>query len=92
MTVRLYDAEADEWSPYWISQASAVIDVPVQGRSDDPTTGRFYCDDAHEGALVRVRYLWLRTGEDTVRWEQAFSVDGERTWEPNWIMTAVRTA
>jgi hypothetical protein len=26
MTVRLYDAEADEWSPYWISQASAVID------------------------------------------------------------------
>jgi hypothetical protein len=26
MTVRLDDAEADEWSPYWISQASAVID------------------------------------------------------------------
>jgi hypothetical protein len=53
MTVRLYDAQAHEWRLSWISQASAVIDVPVQGRWDDPTTGRFYCDDVHEGALVR---------------------------------------
>jgi hypothetical protein len=92
MTVRLYDAEADEWRLYWISQSSAVIDVPVRGRWDDPTTGRFYCDDVHEGTPVRVRYLWLRTGEDAVRWEQAFSVDGERTWETNWIMESARTA
>jgi hypothetical protein len=53
MTVRLDDAQAEEWSLFWISQASAVIDVPVQGRWDDATTGRFYCDDVHEGVLVR---------------------------------------
>jgi hypothetical protein len=25
---------------------------------------------------------------DQTRWEQAFSVDGGKTWETNWIITA----
>ena len=26
----------------------------------------------------------------TARWEQAFSVDGERTWVTNWVMEFAR--
>lgn len=91
MTIRLYDAESEQWSLYWISEASAVIDAPVRGRWDDESTGRFYCDDVHEGTPVRVRYLWLRSGDDNIRWEQAFSTDGEQTWETNWIMESLRS-
>jgi hypothetical protein len=92
MTIRLYDVEVDEWSLYWISQASPTIDVPVRGRWHNATMGVFSCDDVHDGTPVRVRYVWLRTGADTVRWEQAFSADGEQTWETNWVMESVRTA
>jgi hypothetical protein len=37
-----------------------------------------------------VRFLILRQGPDTIRFEQAFSTDGGRTWETNWIATDTR--
>jgi hypothetical protein len=30
--------------------------------------------------------------EDTLRWEQAFSFDGRRTWDSNWVMESTRIA
>jgi hypothetical protein len=52
--------------------------------------GRFYADDQHEGRPVRCRFIWSDISATTARWEQAFSVDGEQTWETNWIMTSTR--
>jgi hypothetical protein len=36
------------------------------------------------------RFIWTVTSRDACRWEQAFSVDGGRTWETNWIMDFTR--
>jgi hypothetical protein len=52
--------------------------------------GEFYADDAHEGTPVRCRFIWTVIDQDTARWEQAFSVDDERTWETNWTMDLTR--
>ena len=44
----------------------------------------------------RMLTTWLVGGDDwtefpaTARWEQAVSVDGEQTWETNWIMDLTR--
>lgn len=39
---------------------------------------------------MRVRYTWSGITADSARWEQAYSVDGEQTWETNWIMEFTR--
>jgi hypothetical protein len=52
--------------------------------------GEFYGDDTHEGTPIRVRYIWSDITPTSARWEQAFSVDGEKTWETNWIMEFTR--
>ena len=42
--------------------------------------------DAFEGRPITVRFTWSGIDTPEPRWEQAFSDDGGRTWETNWIM------
>ncbi|TLS41103.1 hypothetical protein FE633_38085 [Streptomyces montanus] len=44
------------------------------------------------GKGVRVRFVWSGISDTTARWEQAFSVDGEKTWVTNWFMDFTRRA
>jgi hypothetical protein len=37
-----------------------------------------------------VRFVITRVETDTYRFEQAFSADGGRTWEVNWVATDTR--
>jgi hypothetical protein len=89
VTLRLYNAERDEWSLYWVSSRDPKIDTPVVGRFEDGV-GTFYGDDTHEGQPIRVRFLWSKITPTSARWEQAFSTDGEETWETNWVMKFAR--
>ena len=52
----------------------------------DGDTGIFEGEDTFEGRPIRVRFTWSRVDTPTPRWEQAFSDDGGRTWETNWVM------
>lgn len=84
LTIRLFDPERLEWSLYWVSSRSPVIDPPVVGRFTDGV-GLFYCDDTFNGTPIRCRYTWRHISSSAARWEQAFSADGEATWETNWV-------
>lgn len=68
----------------------------MTGRFGPDGRGEFYGDDTHDGKDVRVRYVWSGISDTTARWEQAFSVDGdrngERTWVTNWVMDFTRRA
>lgn len=92
LTLRLYDPARDEWSLYWANSRDGLLGLPpVVGRFGADGTGAFYADEVQEGRQVRVRYLWSGITATTARWEQAFSTDGERTWETNWVMEMTRT-
>jgi hypothetical protein len=91
LTLRLYDPEQQQWSLYWVSSRDGLMQPPVVGRFADGR-GEFFGDDEHDGTPIRVRYVWSGITPTTAHWEQAFSVDGERTWETNWIMEFTRTA
>ncbi|MFI9587595.1 hypothetical protein ACIHCQ_38625 [Streptomyces sp. NPDC052236] len=90
LTLRLYDAERAEWSLYWSNDLTGVLFPPVVGRFGADGRGEFYGDDTHDGKDVRVRYVWSGISDSAARWEQAFSVDGERTWVTNWVMELSR--
>jgi hypothetical protein len=89
LTLRLYDPSRDEWSLYWSSSRDGLLQPPVVGRFRDGV-GEFHGDDTDGGRPIRVRYRWSGITATTARWEQAFSADGEQTWETNWIMDFTR--
>lgn len=89
LTLRLYDPEREEWSLYWVNSRTGTLTTPVVGRFADGV-GEFYGDDTVRGREIRVRFLWSDLTADSARWEQAFSVDGEKTWITNWIMESRR--
>ncbi|SCF14814.1 hypothetical protein GA0070607_6131 [Micromonospora coriariae] len=91
-TIRLFDPATEQWSIYWMNSGRGELEQPpMVGRFVDGV-GRLYADDQHEGRPVRCRFIWSEITATSARWEQAFSVDGERTWETNWIMTFTKAA
>ncbi|MGV9302727.1 MULTISPECIES: hypothetical protein [unclassified Nonomuraea] len=89
LTVRLYDRESECWSLYWASSSTGRLFPPVVG-GFAAGRGEFHGDDVHAGRPVRVRFVWSDISDRSARWEQAFSVDGERTWITNWSMDLTR--
>jgi hypothetical protein len=88
-TLRLFEPAAQQWTLYWAASYIGMLLPPVVGRFTDGE-GRFYGTDHHEGVPIRIRYVWSEITPTSARWEQAFSADGERTWETNWIMEFTR--
>ncbi|MEP6566735.1 MAG: DUF1579 domain-containing protein, partial [Mesorhizobium sp.] len=91
-TLRTFDPATRQWSIWWIDGRNPLtIDVPMRGTFGDGV-GTFLCEDFFEGRPIQVRFLWSRITGDSPRWEQAFSQDGGKTWETNWIMDFARQA
>lgn len=85
-TMRIFDAEAGLWRIWWFdSRNSEALDPPLVG-SFQEGIGTFYASDHWHGKPIRVRFLWKIRDTNSARWEQAFSDDGGRTWETNWVM------
>jgi hypothetical protein len=89
MTVRTYNPKTHEWSIYWANQKNGFISLPATvGKFNDHGIGEFYDQEEFNGRSIFVRFIWTVQSADQTRWEQAFSVDGGKTWETNWIITA----
>jgi len=54
--------------------------------------GEFYDQETFDGRAVWVRFVISILSPDAIRFEQAFSVDGGKSWEVNWIATDTRIA
>jgi hypothetical protein len=89
MSFRFYERARKRWAIYWADSREGVLDPPVFG-SFTGDQGLFEGTDAFEGRPIRVRFLWSRVTTPTPRWEQAFSEDGGKTWETNWVMDMTR--
>jgi len=89
LSLRLYNPETRQWSLNYASIRSGELTPPVVGSFVDGR-GEFYADDTFNGRPIRVRFVISDITENSARFEQAFSADGGRTWEVNWIATDTR--
>lgn len=89
MALRFFNPQTRLWSIYWVAHRDGLLQPPVVGAFRDGV-GRFEGVDQHEGRPVRVRFEWRGITPRSARWEQAFSADGGRSWESNWVMELSR--
>jgi hypothetical protein len=85
IALRLFNPESKEWSIYWSTDRTGTLDVPVIGGFQDGR-GEFYSQEVFEGRHIYSRFIWSKITANSCQWEQAFSEDGGKTWETNWIM------
>jgi hypothetical protein len=91
MSFRFFDPTTGKWAIYWAdTRRSGLLDPPVLG-SFSGDVGTFDGTDTFEGRPIHVRFIWSGVTTATPRWEQAFSDDGGKTWEVNWVMEFSRT-
>ena len=88
---RAYDPKTGLWAIWWIDGRNphGALDPPVKGRFVHGI-GTFYASDTLRGKPIKVRFIWSQITPTTAHWEQAYSGDGGRTWETNWIQDVRR--
>jgi hypothetical protein len=89
LSLRLYNPETREWSLNFASVAGGAVAVPSVGAFRNGR-GEFYNQETIGGRTVLVRFVISDITPRSVRFEQSYSADGGRTWEPNWIAVDTR--
>ena len=86
MSLRLYNPQSRQWSIYWSNSKDGSLGTAMIGGFKNGR-GEFYDQEMFEGAAIFVRFIFSDITPTSFRLEQAFSSDGGKSWEPNWIAT-----
>ena len=84
-TLRMYNPDTRQWSIYLLDLDKGELDIPPVVGDFRDGHGEFYNQQSWKGRMVLVRYQWFNLSPKAARMEQAFSPDGGKTWEVNWI-------
>ncbi len=88
-TLFLYNPKSHQWSQTFANSESGSLEVPSIGEFKNGR-GEFYSQEVYNGRAVLVRGIWSEIKTDTHRFEQAYSDDGGKTWETNFIANLER--
>lgn len=87
--LRLYNPQSHQWSLNWANSSGGTMGRPMIGDFKDGR-GEFFDQEPFNGRAIYVRNGFSNITPDSSRFEQAFSNDGGKTWEANWVMTFTR--
>jgi hypothetical protein len=90
LSLRLYNPDARQWSLNFSNARGGTLSPPVLGEFRDGRGEFVGVDTVGGGRTILVRFVISPIDAGTWRFEQAFSDDGGRTWEVNWIATDTR--
>lgn len=88
-TIRLYNPNSHQWTVSFTNPASGTLGIPLTGVFSNGSA-EFYDQEPYNGREILVRFGISDITANTCRFEQAFSDDGGRTWEVNFIVTETR--
>jgi hypothetical protein len=90
LSLRLYNAKSGQWSLNFSSVGSGSLAQAAVGEFRNGR-GEFYNQETFNGRAVLVRFVISDITPTSCHFEQAFSADGGKTWEVNWIATDTRS-
>lgn len=91
LSLRVYNPSARQWSLNFSNSRVGTLGMPTVGEFRDGR-GEFYDQETIGDRAVLVRFIISDITPNSCHFEQAFSVDGGRSWEVNWIATDTRLA
>lgn len=89
LSLRLYNPESHQWSLNFANSAGGTMAIPTVGEFKNGR-GEFYDQETLNGRAILVRFVISDISANSCHFEQAFSDDGGKTWEVNWIATDTR--
>ncbi|RDD79856.1 hypothetical protein DVJ77_20315 [Dyella tabacisoli] len=89
LSLRLYNPQAHQWSLNVTSSKSGSLGTPTVGEFKNGR-GEFIDQETFNDRTILVRFVISDITADSCHFEQAFSDDGGKTWEINWIATDTR--
>lgn len=92
MGLRAFDAKTSIWTDWYLDGRDPTkVELHGVGRFENGV-GTFLSDDTFEDKPIKVRGIFTPIAPDSAQWEQAFSADGGKTWETNYVMRQTRKA
>jgi len=89
LSLRLYNPESRQWSLNFANSKGGALSPPTIGDFRNGR-GEFFSQETLNGRAILVRFVISDITPNSCRFEQAFSDDGGKTWEVNWIATDTR--
>lgn len=90
LSLRLYNPLTHQWSLNYAHGGDDNLDPPLFGGFKDGSGEFFGQDKTPDGRIISVRHTWSEITANSCRFEQAFSLDGGKTWEVNFIENFTR--
>jgi hypothetical protein len=84
--LRLYNPDTHEWSIHFSNPGSGTLSLPVIGSFRNERAD-FIDQEIYDGRTILVRFSVFDIKPDSCHFEQAFSADGGKTWETNFVVS-----
>jgi len=91
VSLQLYNPQSRQWSLNYASRSGGTLSPPNVGEFKNGR-GEFYDQETFNGRAILVRFIISDIKPNSIHFEQAFSDDGGKTWEVNWIADDTRIA
>jgi hypothetical protein len=89
LSLRWYNPKAHQWYLDFATPNVGTLGIPGIGEFKNGR-GEFYDQEVIDGKTILIRFSIWGITLSTAQSEQAFSNDGGKTWETNWVNKYVR--
>lgn len=88
-SLRLYNPASRQWSLNFSNSRVGTMAIPTIGEFKNGR-GEFFNQETLNERAILVRFIISDITPNSIHFEQAYSGDGGKTWEVNWIATDTR--
>jgi hypothetical protein len=85
----LYHPQAHQWSIHFANSKTGTWETPTIGEFKNGR-GEFFDQESLKGRVILVRILWLDITLNAHHFEESYSDDGGKTWEPVFVADVTR--